>query len=367
VTAFARTALRTKAFTACVALSTAGLLADALLADALPADTSVSRAHAQEDRGALLRQRGTALVARALAGGSGVRRVGLVGEPLSLRTGFVPDPVVVRGVVRRDVALARLGEGCSGMSSEAPTQRVRMETRFGFLRIFATGPDDLTLAVRTEDGAVLCSDDRFGRHPSVEGRFAPGVVDVWVGQREPAAGAPTAGSLPPGTFELELTETRSIRPGVRSGEDEERLSLAIEAGLDVHTETGRDGDLRLRRGFLPDPRYLEGSTIGEGEHVDVAGVGDLCRGFVTAAPSHVLTLQDDLDFFQIYVANALESTTLVVVGPDGGVACQAADGEHPHVTRDAWPAGLYRIWVGAHREDAIVPYRLGLSEIRRAR
>lgn len=331
----------------------------------------VPSADAQEDAASLLRQRGAVAAARALAGrGTATRRVGVVGEPISIRTGFVPDPIVVRGAVRAETPLARLGEGCAGLASTAPTQRVRMETRFGFLRIFATGPDDLTLAVRTEDGAVLCSDDRFGRHPSVEGRFAPGLLEVWVGQREATTTvtAPAVpATLPAGTFELELTETRSIRPGVRSGEEGERLSLAIEAGLDVRSEAGRDGDLRLRRGFLPDPRYLEGSTIAEGDHVDLGGLGDVCRGFVTASPSHVLNLQDDLDFFQVYVANALESTTLVVVGPDGSVACDSADGDHPHVTRDAWPPGLYRIWIGAHRADAIVPYRLGLSEIRRAR
>jgi hypothetical protein len=290
------------------------------------------------------------------------RRAAAVGEPLSLRTGFVPDPVVVRGSVQSGRALADLGEGCAGVSSLAPTQRVRMETRFGFLRIFATGPDDLTLAVRTEDGAVLCSDDRFGRHPSVEGRFAPGTLDVWVGVQP----APVGASID-GRFELELTETRSIRPGVRSGEEDERLSLAIEAGLEVRAERGRDGDLRLRRGFLPDPRHLQGTTVASEDLVDVGGLGDTCRGFVPATPSHVLTLLDDLDFFQIYVAQAPESATVVVLGPDGSVSCDSADGEHPHITRGAWPTGPYRIWVGAHRTDAAFPYQLGLSEIRRAR
>ena len=222
--------------------------------------------------------------------------------------------------------------------------------------------------MRTEDGGVLCSDDRFGRHPSVEGRFTAGTLDIWVGVKD------TVVPPEPGpdeeidhSYELELTETRSIRPGVRSGEEDDRLSLAVEAGLEVRPETGRDGDLRLRRGFLPDPRVLEGTTVGTGEHVDVGGLADTCRGFVVAAPSHVLTLQDDLDFFQVYVVEAPESVTIVVLGPDGSVSCDTADGDHPHVTRDAWPPGIYRIWVGAHRSDAAFPYRLGLSEIRRAR
>jgi len=207
---------------------------------------------------------------------------------------------------------------------------------------------------------VICSDDRFGRHPAIEGRFAPGEIVIWVGLKADV-GSPAR------HFELEITETRSIRPGVRRGEESERLSLAIEAGLDVMPEHGSASDLRLRRGFLPDPRHLEGTVTGSTDPVDVGGVGDTCRGFVSAVPAHVVTLADDLDFFQIYVAEAPESTTLVVVGPDGGVSCDAADGDHPNITRSSWPQGAYRVWVGAHRVDGAFPYRLGLSEIRRVR
>jgi hypothetical protein len=288
------------------------------------------------------------------------RRVAMpLGAPIALRTGFVPDPVVFRGQLSPQRQLARLASDCVGLSSTEPTQIVRMETRFGFLRVFATGAADLTLAVRSGE-SVLCSDDRFGRHPAIEGRFAPGELSIWVG----VDGAVADDAR---DFELEITETRSIRPGVRRGEEGERLSLAIEAGLETQPDTGSQGDLRLRRGFLPDPRFLSGTLMPDTDPVDVGGVSDACRGYVNARPSHVLTLQDDLDFFQIYVAEATESTTLVVVAPDESVECDASEGDHPNVTKTRWPAGVYRIWVGAHRTDASFPYRLGLSEIRRVR
>jgi hypothetical protein len=288
------------------------------------------------------------------------RRVALTpGSVFALRTGFVPDPVVFRGALAPISPLSRLGAGCRGVSSDAPTQRIRMDSRFGFLRVFATGAADLTLAVQTEQG-VVCSADRFGRHPAIEGRFNPGELAIWVGVEGPLGEGARE-------FELEITETRSIRPGVRRGEEGERLALAIEAGLDTQPDTGSQGDLRLRRGFLPDPRWIAGQLVPEERAVDVGGLGDSCRGYVPVRPSHVLRLQDDLDFFQIYVADAPESATLVVVGPDASVACDSADGDRPHVDRAAWPAGLYRVWVGAHRADAAFPYRLGLSEIRRVR
>ena len=306
------------------------------------------------------------------------RSVYHAGDALSIRTGFVADPVVIVGETARDAPLTHLDASCAGLATEAPTQRIRMETRFGFLRLFATGPEDLTLAVRTADGAILCSDDRFGRHPSIEGRFAPGELEVWVGVKptatpvdgEPSSEPPTEPLAPDANahaYALELTETRSIRPGVRSGESQDHLSLAIEVGLDVRAETGWGGNLRLRRGFLPDPRSLEGAIATTGESVDVSGLEAHCAGFVAAAPAHVLTLQEDFDFFQIYVADAPGDSVLVVMGPEGTLFCDSADEDRPQVESPTWPAGVYRIWVGALRPEMAFPYRLGLTEIRRAR
>ncbi len=81
----------------------------------------------------------------------------------------------------------------------------------------------------------------------------------------------------------------------------------------------------------------------------------------------MLTLRDALDFFQLYVVEAPEDVTLVVVGPDGSLECDTSEGGRARVTRDAWPEGAYRIYVGAARAEAAFPYRLGVSEIRRVR
>ena len=263
-------------------------------------------------------------------------------------------------------------------------QRIQLETRFGFLRLFATGAEDLTIAVRTQDGAILCSDDRFGRHPSVEGRFPPGELEVWIGMKPappppeaaedaetpPAAvGEPAPDPAEPDTsqlYELEMTETRSVRPGVRLGEQQDHLSLAMELGLNVRAETGQS-NIRLRRGFLPDPRSLEGAITATTEGLDVSRLEANCAGVVVAAPSHVLTLQEDFDYFQVYLADAPEDSVLIVIGPDGSLYCDSSDNDQPQVEGAMWPSGVYRIWVGAQRSDAAFPYRVGFSEIRRAR
>ena len=311
--------------------------------------------------------------------GGRVRFVRRAGEPLSIRTGFIPDPVVVRGETTQETALSFLGEDCLGLTSAAPMQRIELETRFGFLRLFATGPEDLTLAVRTQDGAILCSDDRFGLYPSIEGSFPPGVLEVWVGVKPEAPPAVVEGETPPAPaepetpepetshlFELELTETRSVRPGVRLGEEQDQLALAMELGLSVRAETGQT-NIRLRRGFLPDPRTLEGTVSATTEGLNVTGLEASCAGTVVTAPSHVITLQEDFDYFQIYVANAPEDTVLIVLGPEGSLVCDSSDGDQPQVENATWPSGVYRVWVGAQRADAAFPYELGVSEIRRAR
>lgn len=308
------------------------------------------------------------------------RFVHRAGDALSIRTGFVPDPVVIQGETTHDAPLTGLDASCAGLATREPTQRIRMETRFGFLRLFATGPEDLTLAVRTQDGAILCSDDRFGRHPSIEGRFAPGELEVWVGVKPPVddgeiatdtpqAVVTTVEAEPEGAhvYELELTETRSVRPGVRRGEEQDHLSLAIELGLDVRAETGQSGNLRLRRGFLPDPRSLEGAITATATDLDVSALEARCEGFVTTLPSHVLTLQEDFDYFQVYVDDAPEGSVLIVMGPDGSLFCDSSDDDQPQVEAAAWPSGIYRIWVGTQRSGAAFPYRVGFSEIRRAR
>lgn len=319
------------------------------------------------------------------------RSVRRAGDALSIRTGFIPDPVVVRGETRPETPLTFLGENCLGFGSEAPTQRIQLDTRFGFLRLFATGPEDLTMVVRTQDGAILCSDDRFGLHPSIEGRFPPGVLEVWIGVKPPEASEPVEGETPLPTpepaptpevnaelvdagpvvdtshlFELELTETRSVRPGVRLGEEQDHLALAMELGLDVEAETGQS-NIRLRRGFLPDPRTLEGTITPTTEGLNVTGLEASCGGVVVTAPSHVITLQEDFDYFQVYVADAPEDTVLIVLGPEGSLVCDSSDEDQPQVENTMWPAGIYRVWVGAQRADAAFPYQLGISEIRRAR
>jgi hypothetical protein len=280
-----------------------------------------------------------------------------VEDAVSLRTGFVPDPAEFGGRSRGERAAREFAAHCTGFVGARPSHVLRLETRFGFLRIFATGPGDLVLAVHTADDRWLCSDDRFGSHPSVEGLFPPGHTEVWVGVAR--QGIESA-------YTLRVTENRSVRPGIgpEAGTDE-GIQLARDLGLDVAATEGAYPGLRVRRGFLPDPRWLDGVAGGP---LDASALGGSCRGWISAPPTHVVTLQTEFDYLQIYVAEESdEDLTLLVLTPSGRFLCDDGIGERPEVSAQSWTAGVYRVWVGAPAEDVTVPYRLGISEIRRVR
>jgi hypothetical protein len=275
-----------------------------------------------------------------------------------LATGFVPDPAILEGRAGGSRPATELSPQCPGFVGARPNHVLALDTRFGFLRIFATGPGDLVLAVRTSDERWLCSDDRFGPHPSVEGLFPAGVTEIWVGVAETGAQS---------SYAVRITETRSIRPGV--GVDvsaEEGIALARDVGLDVEAIEGLYQGIRLRRGFLPDPRWLEGTAGGP---IDAGGLGGTCRGRITSRPTHVVELHTELDFMQLYaeVQQAGEELSIIVLTPEGRFLCDGATRDVPAVSADAWGTGLYRVWIGAHAEDTSVRYRLGLTEIRRVR
>lgn len=304
---------------------------------------------------------------------------------IPLATGFVPDPVEIEGHAhgaRSFVDLA--GSACAGFVGERPSHVMALDTRFGFLRIFATSDVDLVLGVRFVDveghPSWVCSDDRFGNVPGVEGVFPRGRTEIWVGTHTLGASA---------DYVLHFTETRSIRPGVGAAGDDR--TAATELGLDAAGE-GRFDGIRLRRGFLPDPRWLEGEAgvstseaapdagVAESEPIEVTLLGNGCGGLVDPRPAHVVTLREDFDFLQLYLCGAddeahctvpTEPLSLVVLMPDGTFRCQVSRDAHVAVTagldEGGWPAGDYRVWVGVHAGSARLPYRLGVSELRRVR
>ena len=273
-------------------------------------------------------------------------------EPLTLATGYAPDPVVITGQTRGERPINELAPGCRGYVGEEPDVVVQLSTDFGFLRLFVVAPTDVTLAVRASDGRWRCSGRPLDGAPREQGSFPPGPLEVWIGST--AADTQIA-------FELRLTEFRSVTPATGVVEDSAPIGGGAELGLEVRAETGRFRRRQLRRGFLPDPLVDSGEAGGT---IDVRLLGGHCEGFVDAAPSHVLELRNDFDYFRVQLGDVPGDATLIIRSPGGRWYCHAPDDASPWIDRDAWPEGVYRIWVGARSPEARHDYQICYTEAR---
>lgn len=108
-----------------------------------------------------------------------------------------------------------------------------------------------------------------------------------------------------------------------------------------------------------------GTTAGEYGLMRLAGRDRrrrLCLGYGSEQPSHVLVLAEDTNRLNMSVVSEGD-TTLLVEGPRG-IDC---NDNYRRNSRDAalrggkWPAGTYRIWVGAFERGDRIDYELLVS------
>ena len=103
---------------------------------------------------------------------------------LNLRSGFTPDPTVVRVQSGGSLDAASIDSSCAGFITTAPDVRLTFEAGSLPLIISVASGADTTLVVNGPDGRWYCDDDGGvnGMNPSV--RFnhpASGRYEIWVG------------------------------------------------------------------------------------------------------------------------------------------------------------------------------------------
>lgn len=112
---------------------------------------------------------------------------------------------------------------------------------------------------------------------------------------------------------------------------------------------------------------FEGTTSGAYSLMNLAGRDRrrrLCLGYGDREPNHVFILSEDVARLSVAVESGGGDTTLLVDGPKG-IDCDDNQGRN---NRDAavrdrdWPAGTYRVWVGAFEQGDRIDYRLTVSE-----
>jgi hypothetical protein len=103
-------------------------------------------------------------------------------DPVTLRSGFTPDPVRKSGVSGGELNSERLGNGCRGWIAGRPDHVLRLQGNFNFFRIFVNSDSDTTLVVRMPNGRFVCNDDTNGLNPAISrNRWRRGLYRVWVG------------------------------------------------------------------------------------------------------------------------------------------------------------------------------------------
>ena len=127
--------------------------------------------------------------------------------------------------------------------------------------------------------------------------------------------------------------------------------------------------LTLSANFLPTDARVRGSTAGFFSLSNIIPrdrEGNLCLGFADSTPDHILVLQQDFSSLTLQIDSGGNDTTLLVQGPtDNTIRCGSmTNRRNPDARIQAvnWPAGAYRIWVGAFNQGERLDYVLTVSE-----
>ncbi len=93
--------------------------------------------------------------------------------------------------------------GCGGFVTARPQVVITAAADLPWLRVYAEGSGDTSLAILGPNNQWRCADDTYGANPSIDGRFRRGAYRVWVA-------TPTANATAPAT--VTVTAQRAQRP-----------------------------------------------------------------------------------------------------------------------------------------------------------
>lgn len=255
---------------------------------------------------------------------------------LVLGPDFSPDPLVVEGRSGGTVAASSLDPKCKGYVSTQPDHVVVTLAPFSKVRFLVNSAGDTTLVLRRPDGTYLCNDDGDARNPVLETALVVGRYEILIGSYR-----------------------QGTRLRYRLGASQLDTTTSGELGLydPGHEGESTFGSVSLRPGFMPDPHVVSGKAGGTRSS---ARLQDGCSGWIGDAPNHILVAEADFDRLRILVRSR-KDTSLIVRKPDGSFFCaDDNEGKNPAIA-EAFPQGVYRIWVGTFRQGNDTEYHLGFS------
>jgi S1-C subfamily serine protease len=268
---------------------------------------------------------------------------------IDLKSGFIPDPLVVEALAGGEQNVSYLGAECTGYVAAGPDYRLSWSgySEALFIQFQADNPEhDATIVIKDPGGLWHCNDDAY------EGTLDPGVTFtspqegeylIWVGSYE-------ADTYIEGNIVIS-----------------EKLPEDVYYPVPDYSLTPTYGERQMSPGFLPDP-FMISVAAGGPINMDNSDIGIDCTGFVTAAPDYRIHWSGTNSSLNIYfIANDPEAdATLLINSPDESWHFND-DANHttlnPLIMLLNISEGQYDIWVGGHNKDELIEGFLIFSEI----
>lgn len=276
---------------------------------------------------------------------------------IHLQEGFMLDPYIVRVLAGNGRDASELDDACVGEIGAQPNAVLDWSGETAFLNIFVYSDQDVTLAIVTPDGDVLCNDDAdgFTLDPIVTLEDpAEGNYEIYVGSV--GVEGPAHGVL--AFTEIDIAEeisTLDLAPLLdrQDRPDPAEFSLpTIDLSRLRATQAGAFGDAELADGF----ETIEVTAVAGGEHPVFGETenGTICAGFFSIVPAYSFTWDGGGEFTVHFEGE--ENASLLLVTPDG-VVCHDNDEDgnlNPVIDILDGAEGEYDVHIGSFDPNSVV-------------
>lgn len=223
-----------------------------------------------------------------------------------------------------DVDAFNFDNRCAGFVASVPDYVIDYQGQSNIpLNISATSGEDTTLVVIDPNGNVFCNDDANGTLDPALSISNPGAGNyaVWVGTFS------SSGGTFPETVLTVSSSASAPTPPVQGFNPNQAPTFGL---------------VEVTPGFGTQTFDLQA-----GGEMDAFSINGSCAGFVADAPDYVLEFQGNGRMPLNLSVNSADDTTLVVVGPNGGVFCNDDDTDlNPALYLGNAASGDYAVWVG---------------------
>lgn len=276
---------------------------------------------------------------------------------LSLSSGFLMDPYLLRVISGGSQEASSLDKSCQGFIKEQPDVVINWSGEADALHLFTYSDGDAMLVVETPDGEFLCNDDaddvtvdaliniedpQEGEYNIYTGSFRaeePVMGFLVITEFNPA-GEMAALDLAPLLDRRDYIDAEQMTPAVRLGD----LSPHHEAVF---------GKAELSPGFTSVEIFAAGG--GDVNVAGLDGLDDACQGFVSLVPSYSVIWSGDGGFTAFFESE--KNSGMGVVDPEGVVICNdntAKDNLNPMVQIPEAVEGEYDIYISSLNPDDFV-------------